>query len=440
MTDSKAFKALELARTRLIVGNPFFGTLALNLTLIEEAGIPTMCTDGRYIAYNPEFVLSLDEEQLKGVNAHEVLHNVYKHFARRAHRDPQKWNIATDYRINYDLKEAGFTLPYKPCSLNELVTTYAQVTAAMKGKGKMPQPEKIHLYDKQFADMTAEEIYERLPDPPEQPGGGGTVYVMLDPGGGGTVYVMLDPGGCGGVMDAGTGPGAKQDADKSNDDRVNPEALANEWDSSVRMAVAVERAKQAGNLPGYLKRIIKDLKKPKVNWRDLLRQFIDNSISRDYTYQRPNRRGLSTGMILPGSVPDALSELVVFIDISGSISFEMATAMVSEAASALYDGVTDKMIVVYTDTDVACVDEFYPGDIVTAQARDGGGTHFQKAMEWLPKNAPDAACCIFLTDGETGSWGVDPGIPTLWGIYNTYERFPSFQPPFGTTIFVESPQ
>jgi predicted metal-dependent peptidase len=415
---SKAWEAVELARTRLVVAQAFFGTLALNLVMLEvpaEQGVATMATDGRYLYFNYDFTMKLGEEECKGVVAHEVLHCSLKHMSRRGHRDPNKWNVACDYVVNLICIEAGFKLPGKPADLAMLQAVYG-------GKFKPGKDEGFYLYDKQFENMTAEEVYERIPDPPSMAGGSGVI--------------IIDVGGCGAVLDAGRGPGQEE----SNADTVNPEALASEWEANVRMAVAVERARQAGNVPGYLERLIKQLKQPKINWRDQTRQFIDNSISKDYTYTRPNRRTLSGGLILPGLIPDALHELVVFIDISGSISTEMATAMVSEAAAALYDGVTDRMYVVYVDTDVEHVDEFVQGDLVTAKTRDGGGTHFAKAMEWLPKNAPDAACAIFLTDGETASWGEDPGVPILWSIYNTHERMTKLAPPFGSLLHVDSPQ
>ena len=419
MTEkSKAWNEVELARTRLIISQPFFGSLALNLTMMEvtkEQGVATMATDGRFLYFNADFVTRMGEEECKGVVAHETMHCAYKHMSRRGHRDPTKWNLAADFRINWDIIEAGFKLPGKPGGLNEMHAIYS-------GKLKPGKDEMYYCYEKQFANMTAEEIYEKLPDPPQMAGGSGVI--------------VIDLGGCGAVLDAGRGPGQ----DKGNAGSVNPEAIASEWDANVRMAVAVERARPAGNMPGYLERLIKDLKKPKINWRDQTRQFIDQSMSKQYTYTRPNRRYLSSGMIMPGLVSDALHELVVFVDISGSISLEMATAMLSEAAAALYDGITDKMIVAYVDTDVQDVDEFLPGDIVTAKTKDGGGTHFAKAMEWLPKNAPDAACAIFLTDGETGSWGEDPGVPVLFGIYNTAERFDKMEIPFGIPLLVDSAQ
>ena len=407
MTDSKARKAIIRARTQLVVREPFFGTLAIHLLLVERPGLGTMAVDGVHIYYDPEFVLKLNEEELVGVVAHEVHHCVYGHFSRRGHRDPKKWNIAGDFRINDDLKKVPFTLPYKPIGLKELM-------AGQIG----------HLYDPQFANMSTEEIYEKIPDPPQQPSGGA-----------GTI--IIDVGGCGSVMDAGSGPG-DPDNDEGSQGKLSPAQVAHEWQANVRMAVSVARANNAGQTPGYLERIVTQLKRPKVSWRDLLHQFIDHSMTIDYSYRRPNRRGLSSGLIMPGTVPDALHELVMFADISGSISDEMMRAMVSECAGALEQGTCDKLWIVYADDGVRQVDQFERGDIVSAKSLGGGGTDFDDSFKWLAENAPEAACVIYLTDMETCSFGEDPGMPVFWGCYSTEDRLASIEPPFGTKVWIES--
>ena len=398
MINKKAFDAIIRARTILIVSQPFFGTLALHLTPVEvndPAKVNTMAVDGVNLYYHPPFVLGLTEEEIVGVIAHEVMHCAYSHFSRRGHRTPRKWNISGDFRINDDIRKVPFALPMKPITLKE----------ALAGKTG-------HMYDPQFASMSTEEIYEKIPDPPEQPGGGSGAN---------------DPGGCGGVLDAPSTQGQ------------SPEQVAHEWQANVRMAVSVARANNAGGTPGYLERLITQLKRPKVSWRDLTRQFIDQSLTTDYSYRRPNRRYISSGLILPGSVPDALHELVMFVDCSGSISNEMMHSYVSEVAGALDDGTADKLWVVYADDGVQHVDEYLPGDVVKCKTLGAGGTNFDDSFKWLAKNAPDAACAIYLTDMETCSFGEEPTCPTLWGCYTTEERMKQIKPPFGTMILVEGP-
>ena len=99
------------AITRLVVKHPFFGSLALSLRVEADTDVSTMCTDGKFIKWNPEFVDTMDQEETVGVMAHEVCHVTFKHMLRRGERDADRWNVACDYAINEILIESGFTLP-----------------------------------------------------------------------------------------------------------------------------------------------------------------------------------------------------------------------------------------------------------------------------------------------------------------------------------------
>jgi len=87
MTQSVAEK-LTKARVRLILSQPFFGTLSLRLKLVPGS-LPTMATDGARIVYNPAFVDELSPAELEGTVAHEVMHCALGHQCRREARDQQ---------------------------------------------------------------------------------------------------------------------------------------------------------------------------------------------------------------------------------------------------------------------------------------------------------------------------------------------------------------
>ena len=108
---SEAQKKMTRARAALILDQPFFGTLALRLHMVEDDKIQTMATNGKYIKYNPKWVISLPINQVKGVVAHEVMHVAYSHMTRRNNRDPKRWNSACDYAINPTILDSGFELP-----------------------------------------------------------------------------------------------------------------------------------------------------------------------------------------------------------------------------------------------------------------------------------------------------------------------------------------
>jgi predicted metal-dependent peptidase len=385
--NKQAHKAIVKARSQLIVSQPFFGCLALHLETLEiqDKNIrgqhcETMAVDGVHMYYWPDFVLKLTEDKLVGVIAHEILHCAYKHFSRRGQRDPLRWNFAGDYVINSDLLKVPFVLP------------------------------KSRLHDPKYDGMSTEEIYERLPKIP-------TMTITLTPG-------DLDGGGCGISIDI--------------DGAAVPEEVAAEWEANVRLAINVAKSQNAGRLPAHLARLAQQLEEPKVSWRDLTQQFIDQSMTKDHSWSRPNRRYISSGLILPGHIPDALHHLVGVIDTSGSIQDDLMRAMISEMAGALNQGVADKLTIIYADAAVERVDEFHAGDLVIPNPAGGGGTDFDDSFRWIKEHACDASCIVYLTDMMTTSWGEDLGIPTLWAAYATDSTLAQYVPPFGDVIKIES--
>ncbi len=420
-TDKKALHAVTKARTVLIVSNPFYGSLALQLQLVQcdEDFCDTMAVDGIHMYYYPPFVLSLKEDELVGVVAHETTHCAYQHMTRRGNRHPLMWNCAGDYVINQDLRDAGFILPGKP--------------------SHTVQPgsrDKVHLIDPKYKGMSTEEVYARLhEDAEKRPQQGGCTLVMPGQGNGqgqdqgqdGPKH--QDPGMCGGVIDA-----------AAPHDKAKAEEIQSTWEANVRMAVAVATANNAGRIPGHLERLVGQLKKPRVSWRDETNRFIDYSMTKDFSYARPNRRSASAGVLMPGYVSDRMHHLVCVCDDSGSITNEVITEMVGEAAGALDQGVADMLTILYADAEVHDIDEYTAGDLVVARKIEGGGggTAFRDSFDYIRRTIPDASCVIYLTDLCTSDWGEEPDCPVLWAAYLTDSAFASLskQAPFGQVIQV----
>jgi len=86
-------------------------------------------TDARSIYYNPTYLSELSLSQVQFVLAHEALHCGLSHFARREHRDRKRWDVACDHAVNQLLAEDNL------------------------------EPPPAALFDKNYAGMSAEEIY-----------------------------------------------------------------------------------------------------------------------------------------------------------------------------------------------------------------------------------------------------------------------------------------
>ena len=154
--NAQAAHKLTVARSQLILSQPFFGMLALRLRLVERADIKTLAVDGKNVFYNPDFVLSLTDTLCRSAMAHEVMHCVFDHITRCGAREPKKWNYAGDYVINQLLHDAGFEI----------------------GEG--------WLLDARYKGMHADEVYSLLPDNPENNGKGQGPLDEMMPGGDGT--------------------------------------------------------------------------------------------------------------------------------------------------------------------------------------------------------------------------------------------------------------
>lgn len=379
-----AEKKILAARTSLMWDHPFFGSLAVQLVIVEDDSYPTIATDGTHLYWNRKFVDGLKKPELIFVLAHEVLHNALDHHLRKGRRDHDKWNRACDYAINGDLVECGLKMP------------------------------KGGLLDKNYTGRGAEEIYALLPDATNQGGAGGKG--------------KSDPGGCGAVLPAAPAHDAEKLAQASADMKVKVRQAA---------AIAAKAANGIGNLPGSMRKLIEKLLEPVVDWRAVLRRFVDDSQTMDYTFLKPNRRHLGSGFILPGLRTDGLTHLAVAVDSSGSTyTTTVLQRFASEIAGAFGDGSIDKITVIYADTAVARVDEFERGDEIVFNIEGGGGTAFSDTFRWIANNAPDASAIIYFTDLEVWDFGEQPVAPLMWAVYGDSRRFKelSGKAPFGEAI------
>jgi len=361
------------ARSALITGHCFFGTLALFLRVEENEAIKTMATDGKSLIYAPSFLDRVTAEELKGVIAHEVLHCAFLHQTRRKEREPKRWNAACDFAINQDLIQAGFTLPSDA------------------------------LLDSQYRGMSSEEIYKRL----EQSGD------------------FSNAPEWGIVLDAAPNAAAGELGQQEED-----------WGRRVRQAIAVASGNNTGSIPASLQNLINSTKKAKVNWRDQLRRFIDDRSRYDHTWSKPNRRFLSQGYVFPGIEPDGLYKLGIVLDTSGSVDDDMVSQFLGEIEAAIDIGAADQAIVVQCDAKVQRVDRFQAGDEIKMPICGRGGTRFSPALEWFTENEPDVSALIYLSDGECSDFGPEPAYPTLWGIYGYESRTENFakRVPFGEVV------
>lgn len=386
-----AKEKITKAKVQLILEQPFFATLALNMRFIEDAAVQTACTDGKSIKYNPAFINGLTADECKTLIAHEVMHPAMLHHTRRSGRDPKKWNEAADYAINPLLQEAGFKLP----------------------EGGLSNPA--------FKGLSAEKIYSQLPDPPKDDGSGSSTDALQG------VSDNADGSGQGSNQNPGPGDwGRVEDAgEKLTESQVDEiEAQAKQV-----LAQAAQVAKQAGKLPANMQRLVNEVLKPVIPWREALSRFVSEIARNDYNWKRPSPRYAHTGLYLPVLENEEVGRVALVVDTSGSIDVPLLNqfaAEISEIASIMQFPVT----VIYADAKVQGVEELADGEKLNPKG--GGGTDFIPGFKYVEENIDDAKAVVYFTDGCCSSFPKQPDIPVLWGLYGGYD----FKPPFGEVIEV----
>jgi predicted metal-dependent peptidase len=382
-------KKLTKARALLILDMPFFGNLSLKLKLEENKFIPTCATDGISLLYNPAFIDKLSIEETKGLVCHEIMHVACNHHTRRNARDMRKWNIAADYAINQLI----------------VGTKFSDI--------KLP---KGGLLDEKYNGMSAEEIYSKLPVDNNNKknskgnGKGNGNNNDNDGQGGGDGDSNeddnnedIDPGMCGAVIDAKNKDGkAASSAEKAH--------LEQEWKIAIQQAA--QQAKAMGNMSAGFDRFIGEIVNPKLDWKSILRRFVQDSIKNDYSWFPPNRRFVYQNLYLPSLRSDGLGEIVIAVDTSGSVSNDEIKQFAGEI-TAIMEEYNYKITVIYCDTEVNDVEEF-DNEQVILHPKGGGGTDFIPPFEWLENNNRVPTCFIYMTDLYCNSFPKEPEYPVLW--------------------------
>ena len=393
-TDSKidyqARERLVTARIGLLLRHSFFGNLATRMQLINaDEWCSTAATDGQKFYYNSRFIMMLKPKEVEFLVGHEVLHVVYDHMGRRDNRDPEIWNIADDYAVNADLKrhKVGQFITSVPC-----------------------------LYEQKYDGKAAEAIYDDLMKNVQKISIEDLLDQMIDD--------HMDGEGDGDNEGNGEGKGKRPSMSAEERERVRQE---------VKQAIInAASSAEAGQLPLGVERLIRQHTNPVMPWRELIQTNLTSAIRTDYSWMRPSRRGWHMDAIMPGMTPGEEIDVVVSIDMSGSISNKQAQQFLGEISGMMdaFDGY--KIHVFCFDTEIYNPQDFNSENmdtIDTYEPAGGGGTDFDCIFTYLKDIGNVPKRLIVFTDGyPCGSWGDADYCDTTWIIHG--DKNPN--PPFGT--------
>lgn len=372
----------------LLVQQPFFASLVLDLMeIVESKQLPdgsqlnTCATNGKTLWINPEKFGKLTVQERVGMLAHEVMHVILQHAARKHNYlqlgvgpdlktfSTKRFDHACDYIINAHLIGQGFKLP-----LGSLQNS--QVTG----------------------DDIVDEVYLKLPDDEEDKPDGPDDHVAND-------------GQC----------------------QTSQPVMA------ASLKKAQELAKMQGKGAGGLERLIEQICEPEVPWQEHLRRtFLAMTRGRDeMTWARPNRRKLAAPphLYLPGRTGREGPEIGIIVDTSGSIGQDELSTFMGELKGIMADTEPRAVHLAYVDDEVhgevITFDDVNEVEAVAKRAGGGGGTNLPKGFEKFRELELPIESRVVFTDGYT-PFGEDDGIPTVWCITSR-----GVEAPWGTTVHVD---
>ena len=379
-----------------IMRNPKFalwsGLMTVGKTSVVD-DIPSACTNGRDELYGREFIKKLDDKELAFVVLHETLHKAYRHMTtwKRLHdEDHHLANLACDYVINLQLVDMD---------KDELLLAMP----------KRPDGKPLGAIDERFRGMNAKQIFDILKEEQDEGGGGG-----------------------GEGFDEHDWEGASS---LSEEDKKQ---LEKEVDQAIRQGIIAEQ-KVVGKGGGRMGRDLADLVEPKVDWREVLREFVKATCNAKDTssWRRVNRRYLSSDIYMPSLIGERVGHLVIGIDTSGSVGNKELGEFLSEVQSIAKDVHPDKVDLIYWDGEVAGHEEYSASQvdsiIDSTKPAGGGGTDPTCVMEYMKEKAIKPEAIIMLTDGYIGNWGDEWNAPILWTIVGNNRNYA----PVGKTIHVK---
>ena len=394
---------IVVARVGLLLRHPFFGNMATRLKIQScDDWCPTAATDGRHLYYNTQFFNALSEKQIEFVIAHEILHCAFDHLTRREDRQPTLHNIACDYLVNNILVREG---------IGEKVT-------------QIPI-----IQDFKYEGWSSEQVYDDLYENCEK-------INLADLGELLDEHIDWEDDGSDSKQGA---KGKGEGKGKGKSPKYTKEELRKIKEEIKEGMMQAAQAAGAGNVPGEIDRMIKDLTEPKMNWREIIQQQIQSTIKNDYTFSRPSRKGWHVGAVLPGMNFEETIDIAIGFDMSGSIGNDQAKIFLSEV-KGIMDQYKDFKIKCWCfDTKVYNEQDFSQDsgeELTDYKLMGGGGTEFMCNWEYMKENDIQPKKFIMFTDGYPwGQWGEEDYCDTVFVIHGYHDK--NFEAPFGVTTHYE---
>jgi predicted metal-dependent peptidase len=324
---------------------------------------------------------------------------MYRHlttYRKLYDENPSLANQACDYVINLMLKD---------------MDTDESVISMPKYKKGEKKGEHMGLIDERFRGMNSKQVFDILKEEEDDgSGGGGRGFDEHD----------------------------WEEATKGMSEQEKKD-LARDIDQAIRQGLMAQQ-KIAGKGNDGRDRELEELLAPKVDWREVLREFVKATCNAKDTssWRKVNRRFLSTNVYMPSMIGERVGHIVVAVDTSGSVGGKELAEFLSEVKGVAEEVHPEKVDLIYWGSSVVGHEEYESNSVsgITDSTKPigGGGTSPSCVSEYLNEKKIVPECIIVLTDGYVGDdWGKEWTAPILWAIVGGNDAVA----PNGKTIHIQ---
>lgn len=413
-------KRLSSAKIKLIIKNPFIGSILSYLKFVESSEHQTFAVDSKNLYYNRLFMRTVSDENLKFILAHEALHIAGLHHLRMGKKDKYIWNQACDYVVNRMLFQSNVGIMPEDC-----------------------------LYDEKYDQMSAEEIYNILKnkeskksecknkESEQQSNGSGNKKTGESDGAGNKEDRLKSQG---------QGQSSGQDQNSHDDKSLSTghfepfEGSAEEFErekgkSTRRVEQCRNMAQMCGNISGDIDQFVKEASLSVISWVDILREEFETIDRVDYTFLKPNIR--YSDFIVPGlKNGKKVGDICIMIDTSGSMTVEFLSQIKKEIKDLFEDVEPEKITLIECDCEVQRVLDLEDIDMWDEKKFKGrGGTSLAPPFKYLQDNQIEPEIIIYFTDlcarrEDLNSSFISEDVLMYWVKFGNY----GITPPFGKVI------
>jgi predicted metal-dependent peptidase len=176
--------------------------------------------------------------------------------------------------------------------------------------------------------------------------------------------------------------------------------------------------------------ILGNAKERTTDWRSALQDFLSTNCTGDEQsrFCPPNKRMLASGFVMPSHFSEAVGEIIIAPDTSGSM-YPYYNVIFGEVARICQLVSPASVRVLWWDTSVCADQKFTPVDYdqiaTTLRPKGGGGTIPSVVTDYIAEHKIKAQAIVWLTDGYLGCDTPSTPMPSLWGAVDNEDFVPT---------------